>query len=97
MKIIIFFVAILFKLLPKFSDFIKSGDCIEKNHIKTYQTISSFYSKEDLTLIKKRLFLVKKRREIQVIITIIMLTRTHSLVPMRYTGDNIYSVIFKMF
>ena len=47
----------------------------EKNMIKIYQTISSFYSKKVLSLLKYGLFLVKKL-EIQVIVSMIMLTRS---------------------
>ena len=36
-------VIFLFKLLPKVSDFVNSDDLVGENHIKTYQTISSFY------------------------------------------------------
>ena len=42
-----------FLLLPKFSDFVNSDDYIGKNHIKIFQTMSSFYSKINLDLIKK--------------------------------------------
>ena len=70
-KIVGFCFAILFKLLPNFSEFINYDDCIRK--IK--QTISSFYSKKDLNLIKKGVISSEKIR-IQILITMIMLTRS---------------------
>ena len=58
-----------------------------KNHIKNNLTISSFYWNIDLNLIKKWLLIVKKW-ESQVIITMIMLTRSSERIfnPSRYTG-----------
>ena len=46
------------ELLPKFSDFVNS----EKNHIKLYQDISSFFSYKKIYIFnKKYIFLVKNR------------------------------------
>ena len=50
MKNVWFFVAVYIKILPEFRNFINSDDFIGKNHIKIYQTTSSFYSKKDLKL-----------------------------------------------
>ena len=46
-----------------------------ENH-NIFQTTTSFYSKKDLKIIKHRFFLVKKKLEIQVIVCMIMLTRS---------------------
>ena len=59
-----------------------------KNHIKIFQTTTSFYAKkENFKLIKNRFFLVKKC-EIQVIVSMVMLARSSEWIfnTMRYTG-----------
>ena len=58
-----------------------------KNRIKLYETTTSFYSKKDLKFIKNRFFLVKKWK-IQVIVFMIMLTRSSENIcnPMCYSG-----------
>ena len=63
-----------FKLLLKFSDFTDSDDCMGKitsKSIRLYSDKFNFF----FNLIKKGLFLVKKLK-IQVIICMIMLTRS---------------------
>ena len=66
----------------------KNSDELHRNyHIKIYQTTSTFYSKKYLMLIKNIYFLVKKW-EIQVIVFMIMRTRSSGriFIPMHYAG-----------
>ena len=73
-----------------------------KNHLKIYLTVSNFYLNK-INSIKNGLFLVKKL-VIQVILTIIMSTRSSERIfnPSRYTGTNVRywkksSVVFLIF
>jgi len=64
-----------FILLAKFSIFINSNDCIGKvpsNSIRLYPV----FIKKKINLIKKRDYFLVKKCDIQVIITMIMLTRS---------------------
>ena len=60
-KMKVLFVAdLFFKVLPKLSDFVNSDGFIGKNHIKIYQTASSFYSKKNLIFSKINLCIQPK-------------------------------------
>ena len=71
---------IFLKLLPKCSDYINSVDCIWK--------ITSKYIRLYPAFIKKKVLFLMKKLEIQVIISIVILTRSSERVfnPSRYTG-----------
>ena len=65
---------------------------VQWSSVKSYQiyyNLSSFYSKNDMKLVKYIFFLVKKW-EIRVIISIIVITRSLDRIfnPMRYTHIN---------
>ena len=47
MNIFRFFLAVFFKLLPKFTDFINSDNCIEKITSKSIRTHPVFILKQD--------------------------------------------------
>ena len=68
-----------------------------KNHIKIYQTTTSFYSKKDLKLIKNRKFLVKNWENSGNCI-MIMLTYSSEMIFnwMSYTGIIFHSYMLHM-
>ena len=69
-------------MLPKFSDFVNSDDCIGKKHLKVYQITTSLF-KKIFEVINKPIFSRKKA-------DMIMLTRSSERIfnPKRYTGLN---------
>ena len=69
-----FFFCFFLKIVRKFSDFINFDDCVGKK-INIHHTRPSFYLKINLKQIKNRYFLVKNWI-IQVIASVIMLTRS---------------------
>ena len=91
MKSIILF-QFFFELLSNFNNFINSNDCIGKITSQYIRLYPVFTKKKDFNLIREGLFLVKKR-EFQIIITMIMLTRSSERIynPSRYTGINLYN------
>ena len=76
-----FFAVYFLEILPKFSKFINSDDSIGK---KTHQNLSDY--KEFLIIFF--LCFSSEKREIQIIVFIIMLTRSSERIfhPMRCTG-----------
>ena len=82
-----FFQLFFFELLPKFSDFVNSNDCIGKVTSKAIWLYPVFIKKKIIIIMKNRFFVVKKW-EIQVIISMILLTPSSKRIfnPMRYTG-----------
>ena len=69
-----YFLAVVFEILSKFRDFVKYGDHIEKKTHKNLSDYNQFLLKKRFEF-KKKNYLVKKR-EIQVIVFMINITRS---------------------
>ena len=89
MKFFRFFLQFLFKLLPKFSDFINSDDCIVKITSKSIRIYPVFIQKR-LNLFKKGIIFSEKIKNSSnyIHIYMIMLTRCLERIfnPSHYTG-----------
>ena len=76
-----------FQIISKYQRFYKFWWLYRKNYIKIYQAVSSFYAETDLNSIKKYGSFLMNKWETQVIISIIVLTRSSERIfnPSRYT------------
>ena len=81
-----FFFAIFSELLPKFSYFVNSNDCLGKLRSKSIR-LQQFPLKKDFEANKNEIFCSEKRK-IQEILFMIMLIRSSERIinPMRFTG-----------
>ena len=88
-----FFSVFFFKLLPKLIDFINSDDCIGKIISKSIRLYPVFIQKR-FGFNKKRDYFWWKKLEIQVILYMVMPTRSSERIfnPSRYTGNKMTMV-----
>ena len=82
-----FFLRFISEILPQISDFVKFDDYIEKKH-QNLLDYNQILFKKRFKVNKKTDFLLRRNEKIQVIVSMIMLTRSSERIfnPMRYTG-----------